>query len=112
MAYRSCKGTGLLFGKGRAEGPRHESRYPTGSRRGGRKVRLRIVPVVSYLEKKYRREIRIEDAAVEVTIRKGEEVRLDTGGKNREFYRHFLVGYDEQRRVQEADLFVRFGDRP
>jgi hypothetical protein len=74
---------------------------------GGRRVRLRVVPEISYRKGRKGEEIAFAGAATELTIADGEELRIGGSEENEEFYRRFLVGYDRQRRVRRVDVFVR-----
>lgn len=74
---------------------------------GGRKVRLRVMPEISYRKGRKREEIVFSGAATELTLADGEEVRIGGSEENEEFYRRFLAGYDRQRRVRRVDIFVR-----
>jgi hypothetical protein len=74
---------------------------------GGRKVRLRVVPGISYRKGKKREEIVFAGAATELVLSEGEELRIGGSEENEEFYRRFFSGYDRQRRVRRVDIFVR-----
>jgi hypothetical protein len=68
---------------------------------GGRRVRLRVVPEISYRKGRKGEEIAFAGAATELTIADGEELRIGGSEENEEFYRRFLV------RVRRVDVFVR-----
>jgi hypothetical protein len=74
---------------------------------GGRKVRLRVVPEISYRKGKRREEIAFAGAATELVLAEGEERPIGGSEENEEFYRRFFSGYDRQRRVRRVDIFVR-----
>jgi type II secretory pathway component GspD/PulD (secretin) len=74
---------------------------------GGRRVRLRVVPVISYGKGKKREDVPYAGVATELVLEDGEELRIGGSEEDEEFYGRFFSGYDRQRRVRRVDIFVR-----
>ena len=75
---------------------------------GGRKIRLEVVPGLSYLAGRRRGTVAFAAASAEAVVPSGGEVRLGGDGEEGDdFFSRFLVGYDRQRRVRRVDVFLR-----